>query len=242
MENTGYIALSRQAALRQQMDLVANNMANLNTPGYKGEDMLFVEYLDETVAQQPLSYVQNIGLVRNLEPGPMVPTENPLDLAIQGEGYFSIQTPEGPRYTRNGTFSLNAEGQVVNAAGLALLDNAGAPIAVPEGSGDITIARDGTISGDAGQIAQIGLVNFENEQALEKIGDGLLDAGDQLPAPVAEGEIVQGMIESSNVKGVIEMTRMIEVLRSYQSASRLINEEHRRLREAISRLTSAGQG
>ncbi len=241
MENTAYIALSRQMVLRQKMDLVAHNLANLNTPGFKGEDMLFVEYLDSSNRQEPLSYVQNISLIRDLEPGTLTPTENPLDLAIKGEGYFAVDTPEGQRYTRNGAFSLNAERQIVTAGGLALLSDAGTPLAIPANSGAITIARDGTVSSERGQIGKIGLVTFANEQQLQKIGGGLFDAEDQPPEPLPDGEVHQGMIEASNVKGVIEMTRMIETLRSYQASSKLIDEEHRRQREAISRIVATGQ-
>lgn len=241
MENTSYIALSRQMVLRQKMDLVANNLANLNTPGFKGEDMLFVEYLDTSDQQEPLSYVQNISLVRDLKPGPLVATENPLDLAIKDKGYFTVETPEGPRYTRNGSFSLNAERQVVTLAGLPLLDTAGSPLTVPDNTNAITVARDGTISSETGQIGRIGLVNFANEQGLKKVGGGLFDAEGQLPEPLADGEVHQGMVETSNVQGVVEMTRMIETQRSYQSASKLVEEEHRRQREAISRIASSGQ-
>lgn len=241
MENTAYIALSRQMVLRQKMDLVAHNLANLNTPGFKGEDMLFVEYLDTSTPQEPLSYVQNISMIRDLENGTLTPTENPLDLAINGEGYFVVETPEGRRYTRNGAFSLNAERQIVTASGLALLSNAGSPLEIPANSSAITITRDGTVSSERGPVGRIDLVTFANEQQLKKIGGGLFDAEDQQPEPLQDGEVQQGMIEGSNVKGVVEMTRMIETLRSYQAASKLIDEEHRRQREAISRIVATGQ-
>lgn len=241
MENTAYIALSRQMVLRQKMDLVAHNLANLNTPGFKGEDMLFVEYLDTSTPQEPLSYVQNISMIRDLENGTLTPTDNPLDLAINGEGYFVVETPEGRRYTRNGAFSLNAERQIVTASGLALLSNAGSPLEIPANSSAITITRDGTVSSERGPVGRIDLVTFANEQQLKKIGGGLFDAEDQQPEPLQDGEVQQGMIEGSNVKGVVEMTRMIETLRSYQAASKLIDEEHRRQREAISRIVATGQ-
>lgn len=241
MESTAYIALSRQSVLREKMDVVAQNLANITTPGFKAEDMLFVEYLDESSPNDPVSFVQNISLIRDLSPGPLSATGNPLDLAIKGEGYFTIETPEGPRFTRNGSFSLNGDGAVVNSAGLALLDDTYAPLVIPANSGSITVARDGTISSELGQIGRVALVRFEDERLLKKIGGGLFDAAGELPLSVENGEIHQGTIEGSNVKGVVEMTRMLETVRSYQAASRLVDEEHRRIRDAINRLVATGQ-
>ncbi len=241
MESTAYIALSRQSVLREKMAVVAQNLANITTPGFKAEDMLFVEYLDESSPSGAVSFVQSISLIRDFAPGPLSATGNALDLAIKGEGYFTVETPEGPRFTRNGSFSLNGDGEVVNSEGLALLDDANAPLVIPANSGSITVARDGTISTERGRVGQITLVRFEDERRLKKIGGGLFDAGGEIALPLENGEVHQGMIEGSNVKGVVEMTRMIDTVRSYQSASRLIDEEHRRIRDAINRLVATGQ-
>lgn len=241
MENAGYIALSRQMTLRREMDVVANNMANINTPAFKGQAMLFVEYLETSDSGEKMSFVQDIALVRNLTEGQMTSTSNPLDLAIAGEGYFEIETPTGPRYTRNGVFQLNAASELVTTSGARVLDGGGNAIVLPPNSSDVTITRDGTVSTDQGPAGQLRLVRFENEQALVKNADGLYDADGQDPLPAEDAEVHQGMIEGSNVQGIIELTRMIETVRSYSSAGKLVNDEHERLRRAIQSLGGSGQ-
>lgn len=241
METTNYIALSRQAALRREMDFVSNNLANLETPAYRGESMVFVEYLAETQKGHggELSFVQDIGSMRDLQEGPMTRTENPLDLALRGSGYFTMETEDGPRYTRNGSFQLNADGEIVNAAGNPLLDINNNPIVVPDAAARIEIANDGTISTEEGQLAQIEVVSFEDEQALKKRAYGLYEAGDEQEVlPAEDVSVMQGMLEGSNVEGVTEMTRMIQLVRSYQSASKVTEDEHQRILRAVRTLVS----
>src|SRR3546814_10925710 len=138
MENAGYIALSRQMVLRREMDVIANNMANLNTPAYKGQSMLFVEYLETSDSGEKMSFVQDISLVRNLTEGQMSSTENPLDLAISGNGYFAIETPVGPRYPRNGVFQLNADRPLVTPRGQPVPGEGDAPMPLPANRADAT--------------------------------------------------------------------------------------------------------
>lgn len=241
MENTGYIALSRQMTLRRQMDVIANNMANINTPAYKGQSMLFVEYLETSKSGEKMSFVQDVALVRNLNEGQMTTTENPLDLAISGNAYFEIDTPVGPRYTRNGVFQLNAEGELVTASGERVLGEGGNPILLPPNARDVTVTRDGTISTDQGPAGRLRLVSFENEQALVKLADGLYDAEGQDTLPAEDAEVLQGMVEGSNVQGILELTKMIETARQYASAGRMVNDEHERQRRAIQSLGGSVQ-
>jgi flagellar basal-body rod protein FlgF len=238
MESTAFIAISRQMVLREQMTVLSNNIANLQTPGYKGEQPLFVEYLDTSTPSDPQSYVQHLSLIRDFNPGPLESTNNPLDLGIKGDGFFTVSTADGPRYTRNGTFTLNADRQITTLAGEPLLGQGDAPIQIPPDSGAIVIATDGTVSTEVGQIGRIPLVTFADKQQLKKIGDGLYDPGTQPTQPAEGAEIHQGMIEGSNVQGVVEMARMVDTVRSYQSANRLIDEEHQRLRKAIDTLVA----
>lgn len=242
MENAGYIALSRQMTLRREMDVIANNMANLNTPAYKGESMLFVEYLETTDSGEKMSFVQDIALVRNLTEGQMTATDNPLDTAISGDGYYEIETPLGPRYTRSGAFRLNADNELVTVNGDKVLDDGGNPIVLPPNSRDVTITRDGTVETDQGPAGTIGLVRFEDEQRLTKMANGLYDADGQDALPAEGAEVVQGMVEQSNVAGIIELTKMIKTVRSYSSTGRMVNDEHERLRRAIQALGSQPSG
>lgn len=236
MDTTSYIQISHMTALRRQMDMIANNLANMSTPSYKGEKPLFTEFLNPgSKGQGKVSYVEDFGMVRNLELGTISPTGNPLDIAINGEGYFSIQTQDGIRYTRAGAFMLSAQGQIVTRQGDPVLDTAGRPIAIPPGTRDITISSDGTISADNLQLARIVPVSFEDERALKKLPNSLFET-DQVAQPLQGFELRQGMIEGSNVQPVLEMTQMIDVSRAYQSAQRFVETEHRRIKDAIGKL------
>jgi len=232
MENAGYVALSSQMVLDHQMGVIANNIANLSTPAYKGEELMFVEYLDD-VEQDSISYVQGFATVRNLSAGPISPTHNPLDLAIPAEGYFVIETDEGPRYTRAGNFSLDADGQLVTPNGGRVLNDAGAAITIPDGAVHVQVARDGTISTEEGRSGRVQVVRFEDQQALLRRESNLYEAEDQVPLPVEDPEVVQGMLEGSNVVGVLEITRLIDTMRSYQAAHTLVKEENRLQQDAI---------
>ncbi len=241
MENAGYIALSRQAALRREMSVVAHNIANMNTPAYKAEKMIFREYVDEPNQKESLSFVQDYGMSRDLSEGPITATGNALDLAISGPAYFSIETQDGAKYTRHGQFQLDGQGQIVNGQGEAVLTAQGGPIVVPVGSGQLTISADGTVSGDNGTIGQIGLFEFEDDSALKREAYGQYAAGDQQPQAANDSKMMQGMLEQSNVQAIVEMTRMIEIHRSYQSTANLIKSDHDQAMRAIGKLTRLRQ-
>ncbi len=251
MENTGYIALSRQDALRRELDIIANNIANANTAGYNGEKALFRDYLERVDSNEKLStgrkmaFVQGIGTYRDTRPGPMRPTGNSLDLAINGEGYLTVDTPLGPRYTRNGRFQINNEGQLVTSMGYKVLDNAGNPIQLPEGAIDLNIAPNGVaeakLPGQGGQaifqqVGQIQVVTFENQQEMSHVESGLYTAAGEEIIP-EETTLAQGMVEESNVQPLNEMTRMIELQRTYGRGHKMMEQEHERLRKAIQTLT-----
>lgn len=241
MENTLPVILSRQSVLQRQMDSIATNLANVNTAGYKAEHLIFSEFLEPTDRQRgPLSMVHDVTFLRDVSEGPLTRTNNPLDLAVHGDGFFTVETDDGPRYTRHGTFQLDAQGRITTLQGQPVLGIGDAPIIVPPETEAIDIAPDGTVSADAVEIGQLNIVAFENERALTKEGDGLLNAENQLARPAADAEVRQGMVESSNVKAVLEMTRMIDVVRGYQSAMQLAEGEHQRILGAIDALIDAG--
>lgn len=240
MENASYVALSRQMALRLDLDAAANNMANVNTPGYKAVRSLFVEYLvdgDGSAAggSQPVSMVLDQATVRDTRPGRLEQTEDPFNVAIMGEGYLVVETPLGPRYTRNGQITQDLDGRLVDINGLPLLDDANQPIVVPDGAGRLMIDRDGQVSTDLGQAGQLALVRFDDEAAMTPLGGGLL-VTNEVPKPAEDSELVQGMLEQSNVEPILEMTELIRISKEYQSAQNLIQSEHDRQRSAIERL------
>jgi len=244
METTSYIALSRQGALRREMDTIANNLANMNTTAYKGERMMFVDHLERSksgdfIADQNLAFVRDVASYRNTAEGPIEQTGNPLDVAIHGEGFFVVQAANGiEQYTRNGNFRLDNTGQMVTQTGLPVLTDAGAPIFFAPEDTNISISRTGTVSTQNGAIGKLRVVNFDNAQNLQRAANGMYTT-DQPPLNIANPDVVQNALEKSNIEGVLEMTRMIEVSRQYKSASSLVEKEDERIRKAINELAKA---
>lgn len=237
MTTTGEVALSYQLALTNQLDITANNIANVTTPGFQSSHPLFVEFLvSDDDSGQEIAYVVDKGTVRNLNPGPINYTGNPLDISIEGRGYFVVETDEGAFYTRNGAFQLDAAGQLVTSAGATVLDDSNNPIVIAPGETEINISRDGTISTENGAIGRFRLVEFADEQAMTNLGNSLMET-EQNPLEASDSSVVQGMLEGSNVISVAEITRMIKLLRSYQAANQLILTEDEREQQAIDLLT-----
>jgi flagellar basal-body rod protein FlgF len=239
MENSLYITLSRQEALRRQMEVISNNIANMNTTGFKSQRMLFLEYLERPNREgDRMSFVQDYGLQRNTDAGPMTITNNQLDLALRGEGYFTVETFSGPRYTRGGAFQLNANRELVDRAGLPVLGENNQRITIPEGTSQINIKADGTVETEQGVAGKLKVVNFEDEQKLTELGGGIYST-EQPEIPVEQPEVTQGALEGSNVQSVVEMTQMIDVVRTYQNVQKMIDTEHERIRGAIAKLAKA---
>lgn len=234
LENTTYIALSRQMAMHRQLDVIANNMANMDTTAFKGNRILFEEYLVDAKDGSNLSFVQDVGTVRNATQGEVSRTDNPLDIAISGRGYLVVGAPEGDRYTRNGHLRIDDNGVLVTQDGHPVLSDAGTPLVINPADRP-SFAKDGTISSDAGLIGRLQIVAFENEHTLKPIGASLY-ATEQRPIPAEGASIEQGMIENSNVEPIIEITAMIELLRSYQSTQSMMQREDELRRRAIRQL------
>lgn len=236
MENSLLIALSRQTVMQRHMETIANNIANASTSGFKSEQLMFVEFLARNGGGEPVSYVQDFAVVRDFGEGEFVTTNSPLDVAIHGKGWFVIDTPDRQAYTRNGHFSLDQQGQMVTSGGHPVLDVTGAPISFGPDETGIKISGDGTISTSAGVKGQIDIVSFEDEKALDKASESLF-VTDAQPDKALDAKIVQGMIEGSNVKPVVEITNMIWAMRSYQAAHEVVKGNDRALREAIDVIT-----
>lgn len=236
MENSLLIALSRQTVMERHMATIANNIANSSTSGFKGEQLMFVEYLAQNTDGEPVSYVQDLAVVRDFSEGEFVSTGNPLDVAIHGKGWFVVDTPDRQAYTRNGHFTLNEKGELVTSGGHPVLDASGSPITFGQNETDIKISGDGTISTAAGVKGQFDIVTFDDEKALDKASESLF-VTDAVPSKALEAKMTQGMIEGSNVKPVVEITNMIWAMRSYQAAQEVIKGDDGILREAIDVIT-----
>ena len=237
METTSIIALSKQSAIRREMDIIANNIANMNTTGFKGEKLMFEQYLVRSrggnkIGGEQHAYVRDIASVRDNTDGPMEKTGNTLDLAIDRDGYFVVSTATGDRYTRDGNFQLDQDGQLVTRNGDPLLSDQGAPFFFSPEDNDITISNDGVISTENGSLGKISIVTFDDPQELKIVAGGLYSSR-QVPEQVETPNVIQGMLEKSNVQPIIEMTRMIEASRSYESIKGFIEREDGRIKKMI---------
>lgn len=235
MDIPAYIALSRQTVLQRTLDTVANNLANMSTPGFKSEAPLFREFLSRTGDGTTASYVTERGTRRNASQGPLTQTGNPLDVALDGEGYLVVDTPQGPRYTRNGRLKLGPDGTLVTTSGFAIAGENG-PIRFRPETTEITIDADGRVlTREEGEVGRIRIVRFENEQSLSPASGGLL-VTEAEPLPAEGTKLRQGMIEESNVVAITELTRMMTLQRDYGMVAQLIEAENERRRSAIEKL------
>lgn len=246
MQNAVLVGLSRQVALARELDVVANNIANVNTSGYKADGSLFEEYLstgaraDQTGSR--VSFVRDRGIWHDMSHGSVEHTGNPLDVAVDGNGFLTVQTPRGKRYTRNGSMQINATGQLVTSEGYPVLGDGG-PITLQPNDRQVSISRDGTLSVREGTATvdsvrgKLRLVTFADPQRLQKDGNGTFNPtrGAQ-PQPATTDGLIQGALEKSNVRGVVEMSRMIEITRSYTQIAGILQQQADLGQSAIDKL------
>jgi flagellar basal-body rod protein FlgF/flagellar basal-body rod protein FlgG len=251
MENSLLVGLSRQVALARELDIVANNLANMNTTGFKADTAVFQEYLMPRAREnrflpgdREVRFVHDRATRHDFSQGPIQQTGSPLDVAIDGDAFFVVQTQRGERYTRNGSLQINATGQLVTSDGSTVLGENG-PIVFQPLDRNIAISPDGRVSVNEGADSRteslrgkLRLVNFAQRGRLEKDGVNTLAAPAGLvPAPAPTAKLIQGAIEKSNVNGVVEMSRMIEVTRTYTNVASMLQQESDLRRSAIEKLS-----
>lgn len=243
MDNTLMIAMQTQRVLQRRMDVAANNLANVSTTGFKADSLLAemdvrkpARALDKP---NDIRFVRDVGLMRDLSQGALKSTGNPFDVAIEGAGFFAVQGPNGQTlYTRDGAFQMNGAGMLMTAEGFPVLSAGGGPVVFDPQGQTPSIAADGTIRVGETALGQIGAFAFADPEGMKKIGDNLYDPNGQAAQPF-EGEIVQGALEGSNVRPVIELTRLLEISRAYESASRFSRQGDDLRQRAIERLGKA---
>jgi flagellar basal-body rod protein FlgF len=246
MQNASLVGLSRQVALARELDVVANNIANINTTGYKTDGSLFEEYLSSAAradqTRDRVSFVRDRGTWHDLSAGAVERTGNPLDVAIDGNAFLVVQTPRGERYTRNGALQINATGQLVTSDGNPVVGDGG-PIAFQPTDKQISISADGTISVKEGNSkvdsarGTLKLVSFNNSQQLQKDGNStFMPTGGAQAQPTKTAHVVQGSIEKSNVRGVVEMSRMIEITRTYTQIATILQQQHDLSQQSVNKL------
>ena len=245
MDLASSIATSRLVAQQRALDVIADNLANANTPGFKAERVQFSDWLSRQSGGSaprggsPIAYTQDRATWREQQPGTITHTGNPLDIAVTGAGYFTVNTANGPRLTRDGRFGLLPSGTIADTAGNPLLDNNGQPIQLAPTDTQITIAGDGTVSSVNGQIGQIGIVQPADPALLTAEG-GTLFRSDSPTTPVASPALEQGAVEDSNVQPVLEVTRMIDGERSFEFTTQMLQAESDRQQNAIQKILPQG--
>ena len=243
MNNAIYVALSRQTGLFRNLDVAANNVANVNTPGFKGETMVFEKYLvnDKDNFSRKIAFAHNIATFVDYGNGAVKQTGRDLDMAIEGEGFFKIQTPQGVRYTRQGNFHMNPDGEVVTSEGYPVLGSSDQSIRLQQDDIDLKISSDGTIRvNDVGEPrGKIELVHFENPQKLIRMDQGLYRSEEDPIRTATPGHLIQGALEESNVSAVTELTNLININRSVGAVSSFMADMHDLTRRAITAYTRA---
>lgn len=236
MENAGYTTLTRQSGLLREMRIVANNIANTATSGFRQEGLVFSEYVKSVDGASSLSMGQGNVRHTSFEQGTLTQTGGQFDFAIEGDAFFAIDTPNGERLTRSGAFSPNAEGDLVTMDGHRVLDAGGAPVFIPPGVSDLSIASDGTISTEGDPIGQLGLFQPINAQGMVR-EDGVMFRADEGYEPAERAQVLQRYVENSNVDPILQLSRMIEIQRAYELGASFLEAEDQRLQKALRSLS-----
>lgn len=242
MDNTLYVGLSRQMTLQRALDVAANNLANVDTAGFKVESLTMqTDPLSppSVSSSDPVKYVIDNGLARNFGQGGLEQSGNPLDVAIEGDGFFTVQTASGNRYTRDGRFGIDAQNQLVDHSGNPVLSSGGAPITLDPRKTSIAIAKDGAISQDGTPVGKLGVARFASLSALTKQGDNLYDAPGATPTTATDARVHQGMVERSNVQPVVEITQLIAITRAYERVTQMMSQTEDLSQSAVQRLGKA---
>jgi len=233
MDHSTYTTLTRQTGLLREMAVVANNIANLSTTGYRAEGLIFAEHVASLgTGEGSLSMAYAVGRSISAQQGSLQQTDGTFDFAIEGEGFFLLATPEGEALTRAGRFMRNEVGELVSPSGHTLLDAGGASVFVPPDATSVALAQDGTLSVDGQPLAVVGLWQPVDPTNLSRQA-GTVFAAPGGFEPADDGRIVQGFLEQSNVEAVTQIARMIEVQRAYELGQSFLDAEDQRVRDFL---------
>jgi flagellar basal-body rod protein FlgF len=234
MTSSVYVALSAQMALQRRMETVANNVANLNTAGFRAEEVRFETVLSK-MGPREVSYADSGDSYISRRSGSVAPTGNPLDVAVTGDAWFGVETPDGVAYTRDGRMQMTEAGDLVSVDGKPILDAGGAPIALDPRGGPVHIGADGSIVQGTIQVAALGLFTLPDTTRLERYGATAVtssEPGQPVEDLAAQG-VRQGFLEGANVDPIMEMTKLITISRTFDSAAAAIREGEDALTQAV---------
>lgn len=235
MDAGSYTTLTRQIGLMREMDIVANNIANAATTGFRQQGLVFSEYVQRVKDGESLSMATASIAMSSMAQGSLTETGGSFDFAIEGDGFFLVETEQGPRLTRAGNFSPNSNGDLVTPQGHRVLDVGEAPIFIPPDAHNLMVSEDGSISSNGRLIGQLGVFLPNDPTRLNRAEGVLMDAPDGYEASLV-GKIKQGFVEGSNVDAIDQITRMIEVQRSYEMGQSFLDSENERQRTALQSL------
>lgn len=240
MDSPGYIMLSRLGAQLRSTQVLANNLANADTPGFRAERAVFAEFLQPRAGDAPpgdrgAAYAIDRATWRDTAGGSISTTGNPFDLALKGDGFFAVETPRGERYTRAGRFVLAGDGKLTDAEGNAVLDARGTPIVLGPNDTRVEVRGDGSVRSENGPVGQLRVVRFDDPQKLRAEGARLY-ASDDSGTPAERPGVVQGAVEGSNVQSVAEITTLTAQMREFQFATQFVEREGERLQSAVERI------
>jgi flagellar basal-body rod protein FlgF len=230
MSGSLYVAAAGAEARLTQLDVLADNLANVDTAGFRSGTVVFEAELEAALLDQGdglpqtgRAFVAATQAAIRGESGPIRPTGRDLDAAIQGDGFFVVETPGGPRYTRAGAFRVDPSGFLVGISGHPVLGESGP---IPAGDRPLSIDAGGSVLDDAGQrVARLQVVRFDDASALVKEGSSLLRAPDEMPGEPIEPVLASRSLEGSNVQAVQELARMVIVQRAFDAAMRTLEAE-----------------
>jgi len=247
MDISSFVLLSREQALKRRLDVAANNMANMDTAGFKRERPVFREYVetspeDAVPDARKMSFVLDFGAMHDASAGAFKSTGNPMDVMIDGPGYLAVEAPDGgTAYTRAGFVKINETGQLTTAGGQRLLGEGGKPITVPvDQQANLSISTDGTVKGKDGPLGRLAVTVFDDERGVTPRGDGLMTASNGRELSAADTKLTAGGVESSNVEPIVETTQMVDILRAYQASARIAQDMDDMRKRAIDRLGTFG--
>ena len=240
MQSGIYVSLSSQIALERRLTTIADNMANMNTAGFRATDVKFDEVMSDTQNKMnaKIAFVSQGNDYLSTRQGQFDKTGNPLDFAVKGDAWFAIDTPAGQVLTRDGRFTLKDTGELVSSQGYPVLDAGGAPIQIDRSGGEISVAVGGTIRQNDTQVGSIGVFKEDISKGFIRYENSGVITTDR-PQPVVDDStsgVMQGYIEQSNVNGIAEMTQLIQVNRAFESVSELMRDSETSIQEAIKTL------
>lgn len=234
MQSSLYVSLSAQIALQKRIDTIANNVANSSTAGFRAEEIKFEQIISQTPLE-PTSFTTSGETFLSRQGGEMVRTDNPLDVAVNGDAWLAIQIPGGIAYTRDGRMKMTANGDLQTLNGYPILDAGGAPITLNANGGPPQIARDGMISQGNRQVGALGLFSIGSQAKLTRFENSAVIT-DQAAQPVddfSRAGVSQGFMERSNVNAVMEMTQLVMVSRSFDAVTNSMKQSEDSLKEAV---------